>query len=961
MATESAVDIRTVGPDVPFKVDIQTQEIIDLSIKYLDLKPVTNAVSFERENIPTVDGLFSEEIFGKTVDERKRTYGYIELNTTIIHPFIYEILTKLQQNISKCCAGEGCWKVTDKGDLIRLKDDDPEANPENTGMDWFVKNYPKIKWKRNNSRERNERIDTLETLEPKDIFLTKFLVQPVFYRDVEGGNDSGPKKIPPINKEYINLIRYAKSLSQKTIMFIGNTAKYQIQLTTLKIHRYFRQLIEKSDGFFNLYVVGRSPDYGHRSVISCMVLDQFDTPDEVPIDVNHCGIPLAEVCVTLFPFIVRWVSNYLTEQFESAGKHIQVINNKGEVISAEMINPMDDYTTDLIKKRIDKYIDNYESRFEPVYVTLKREGSDELVKQPLVFAGRPFDPKNPNAEGSAPIAHRPFTWTDLLYIAAVEVSSDKSTWVTRYPLTTYTGIFPCMIHVMSTIKTEPIKLRVNGIEREYPYYPVIDTDATPEQVSVAFNDTLNMDNSFLEAIKGDYDGDQVSHRALFSNEANEETANIITSKKHYLDCQGKLTRTLGNEGILGLYAMTQFYPNKAKPASLAAVNEIINTNYKNIGVKKLTEWFGYTSDIETKKIKKPKYINYDTFTLTAGQYTNKKEIETTLGLIAFNKICIEPYVMEILPDGYWNIPLSDKGYQMLFDQVATALKYDRISIDKLWPFLKAVQFYGYKATTIFASSMTTASILPDKKIMEKRNEFFKNNPNPTLEEVTSLEDELSAMLQKKIDDDTSRSLFASGAKAKVNDQLKNINTMIGPVFNPATNQYDVIKSNYVEGFAKHEIPMAGNMVVSASYPKAVGTADAGYVTKQFYALFGATVVDKDGTDCHTKSYLNLTYTENTWKSLEGQNVMINETEYVTVTDQNYKQFINKPIKVRSPMCCTGKKICSVCAGRRPYEMEMENIGINFALVPNTFLNAGMKKFHTSKVKLSSVKNDQLFI
>lgn len=257
--------------------------------------------------------------------------------------------------------------------------------------------------------------------------------------------------------------------------------------------------------------------------------------------------------------------------------------------------------------------------------------------------------------------------------------------------------------------------------------------------------------------------------------------------------------------------------------------------------------------------------------------------------------------------------------------------------------------------------MTEATMVPDKKIIARRDQFFKDNKNPTLEEVAKLEDELTGMLKDKIDADTSRTFFASGAKAKVDDQLKNINTMIGPVYNPGTGKFDIIKSSYMEGFSKEDIPKAGNMVVSASYPKSVGTADAGYVTKEFYALFGATVVDRPGSDCHTKSYLNLTYTEDNWKDLEGQNVMVSDDKFVTVTDENYKQFINKPIKVRSPMCCTGKKICSVCAGSRPYEMDMINIGINFATVPNTFVNAGMKKFHSSRVKLSTVNNTNLFI
>ena len=38
---------------------------------------------------------------------------------------------------------------------------------------------------------------------------------------------------------------------------------------------------------------------------------------------------------------------------------------------------------------------------------------------------------------------------------------------------------------------------------------------------------------------------------------------------------------------------------------------------------------------------------------------------------------------------------------------------------------------------------------------------------------------------------------------------------------------------------------------------------------------------------------------------------------------------------------------------------IKNIGITFATIPNTFLNAGMKKFHTSKINMNHVDPDKL--
>lgn len=496
---EDNFHIKRVGPDTPMTIDIQTAEIIRKSIEYLGLRPVTNPIGFEKDGIPTINGLFSDIIFGVTSEERKRQWGYIDLNTKIVHPFIYKVLTKLQQNIGECCQGQGAWKLTKDGELVKCKENDPEYNPNNTGMDYFISILPKIKFKANKSRERKERIDLIRSYNPEEFIIDKWFVQPVFYRDMEK-TGNGPASKPPINNNYLNLIRYAKSLNFNNSL-LGNMAKYNIQMETLKIHDNFMEIISKSgtNGFFKDFVVGKSSDYGCRSVISCPVLDQYDKPSDNPIDTNTCGIPLSEVCVILFPFIQKWITDYLTNQFESISNKIPVYKN-GKVELIETDDPMSDYSPDFIKKKIDKWIDSFESRCEPITV---RCVDGEVY--PVAFFGRPFndnDIKNPNKE-EFPIASRPFTWTDLLYIAAVECSEDKHVWVTRYPLVSYAGVYPDKIHVLSTINTEPMVLRIEGQDKVFKYYPKIEKNMSLAQISTMFNDTITMDNSFLDAIGGD--------------------------------------------------------------------------------------------------------------------------------------------------------------------------------------------------------------------------------------------------------------------------------------------------------------------------------------------------------------------------------------------------------------------------------------------------------------------------
>lgn len=540
--------MATVGPNSPMQLNLQTQDVIEMNIDMLKLGQVSNPISFERGDIPTVNGLFSDLIFGTTQEERRRNWGWIDLRTKVFHPYIYEVLCRVQLNIDKCCKGEGVWKIDKHHQLVPAKEGEEGYNEENTGMDWLIENFKYIHFRRNLSRERDERLDLLATLKPEEFFIDKWLVIPVFFRDVENRTGSN-MKIPPVNNEYVDLIRYANSIETETIGFFNNMAKYNMQKTLVAIRKRFQQLVEKSKGFFHQSIMGKSQDYGFRSVISCAVLNDYDKPQDCPIDIIHTGIPLAEVCVGLFPFIRRWIINYMTSSFEMATNQFPIISNEdGKIASVKVDDVMSMYTPEYVKKRIDKWIDNYESRFDPVEIPCDDGKLHKIAFRGVPYSGRPSSPE------ASTISNRPFTWTDLLYIAAEDCVKDKTTWIVRYPIVTHMSTFPSKIHVMSTVKTMPVLL--DG--KIYKWYPVVDPNAPKKVVSTSFNDTVNMSNMYLDVMNGDYDGDTISARIPFTVEANQESEEIINSIKQYLNAQGNMVRNVKNESNLMLYNLTKY-------------------------------------------------------------------------------------------------------------------------------------------------------------------------------------------------------------------------------------------------------------------------------------------------------------------------------------------------------------------------------------------------------------------
>lgn len=379
-----------------------------------------------------------------------------------------------------------------------------------------------------------------------------------------------------------------------------------------------------------------------------------------------------------------------------------------------------------------------------------------------------------------------------------------------------------------------------------------------------------------------------------------------------------------------------------------------------LGIKMQTHLFGRTCDPKTKKINSPRYNVTDRVKLKANEYINTKDIDTTLGRIVFNKICVEEYIKDIVPDHYWNTPLDKKGVSKLFKTVAEALKYGKIDTEHVWQWEKAIEFYSLKAAIIYNPSYNADLLIPRKDLIKERDEFIKNNPNATTADFADFEEKITSEAEKKLDANDGIGLYKSGARGTIDDQYKNISIMIGPVYNPATATMEPVTSNFIEGFSKEDLPKAGNMLISAAYPKSCATADSGYITKQYYAAFQSVYVDEDGTDCGTKSYINTKITESNFNKYEFQYVMENGKP-VMLSQDNKSKYVNKFVKLRSPMCCLGENVCSICAGRFPYITGTRNIGITFATIPNAAVNAGMKKFHKSAISMDDVDIDSLIV
>lgn len=145
---------------------------VDKFVEVNMLREVSDPVLLERDKTPTTNGLFSYEIFGRLGSaSRKTTFAYIDLKGHYLHPLVYKNLKRLDRKIEECIMGDGTFSINENGELVR------DVNGEN-GIDFLYKNWSKLKFKKTQSNERNERVRMIESLAKNEIFMSKQIVMP---------------------------------------------------------------------------------------------------------------------------------------------------------------------------------------------------------------------------------------------------------------------------------------------------------------------------------------------------------------------------------------------------------------------------------------------------------------------------------------------------------------------------------------------------------------------------------------------------------------------------------------------------------------------------------------------------------------------------------------------------------------------------------------------------------------
>ena len=520
---------------------------VDDFVKKNNLVEITNPVIFDTSSNPTSDGLLSNTIFGITKESRASTFAYISLKKKFLQPLVYRIWSKVDSKIKSVIHGIGTYSVDKSGNIV----EDPKGD---NGIDFLRKNLDKIKFRETDSIKRERYIKFLND-NRKNFFTDKLIVIPPFFRDIKV--DGGKISVGDINKLYINVMVSASAIGDSTEygFSIGKSVEGRLQEGLIEIYKWFGTGTDSNPngglpgkfGVIRRANLSKTTDYATRLVMSAPKLD-VENMEDIRADFDYSVLPMTSAAANFFPFVIFHMRRFFENEFIGDTKY-PILDKDGTIIYGEIEDYQIQFSDEVLKKELDRFIHGYSDRFRPVKVLCRVKGKQEYLD--LKWKGFYKEP-----DVKALKNERPLTWCDVIYMACEEAVKDRMILITRYPIDTFYNEFATKIRLASTIETEEAVFD----DVVYTHYPKIRKEDIGKDTSSSFIDTMNICNGYLDSIGGDYDGDMVTIKGVYTDEANAELKKQLASNIHFINLGGNPVISTSKESIQAIYAMTLTLP-----------------------------------------------------------------------------------------------------------------------------------------------------------------------------------------------------------------------------------------------------------------------------------------------------------------------------------------------------------------------------------------------------------------
>lgn len=527
-------------------------------IKKRNVKEVTSSfIRTPSSNELDPNGIFSQEIFGQIAsEERMLLFGFINLKVKIFHPKVFKSIATLKSYYTDIMAGN-VFAIFDEqlGDFIKTTSDDPNSN---TGYNFFMSNFDKIKFKETDSLTRKDKLETINKFKTERI-MEKYLVSVAGIRDIH--ISSTKDSYDEINKLYINLLTLCRAIPDYGHdNEIYDNLKYAIQKKAIEIYDYIGNIMQGKTSWLEDKFLKRTVTLGARNVISASHIQGMSPKDPRVLKHNECMIGVYHAAKILQPIFMFYLKKIFFNQIINPNvTQISVIDPKTLKITYKEIDSKiknQFITEEGLENIINRFeYDNF--RKQPVsikdingienYLFLIYDIGDKIqILRDINLLGNDYDKSK----------LRPLTYLEMFYIAANHACSGRHGINCRYPVANDDSIKTPKLHLISTQPDRHVKL-VNMFQdiededikfNELYHFPILNNSCV---------DTLIVHPFSLATYGGDYDGDMLNAFAALSKESNKEIDDYHNSIRSVIKSNGEFRVKFDDLTYIGIYSLTR--------------------------------------------------------------------------------------------------------------------------------------------------------------------------------------------------------------------------------------------------------------------------------------------------------------------------------------------------------------------------------------------------------------------
>jgi len=333
-------------------------QFLDIEGFTKNLTPVTSSDYLTKDGGFSINGLFSETIFGTIgSDDRRVNFSFIFLNSKVVHPTALRLLYGLNRKIEKFLSTEQNFSLDKNGELIEDQDGV-------SGISAFIELYPRLKIRKDTDR-RTKIINSLnKEYEKGNLFIDKLPIIPPGFRDAYQ-NEDNEWVVDKMNDYYLTIMKRASNVkSSEGSGILYDLINYGLQQAIVEHDKFIQTRISKKHGLIRNQMLGKRIDFSSRAVIT-------PGPD---LKVNEIGVPF-RMALTLFePFIIHRIlhsgavdTNNLNDEMEKhVGAPLSVDTVRKVIKSIRVGDKLPDSLTNIFKEATEAVMQNR-------YVVAKRD------------------------------------------------------------------------------------------------------------------------------------------------------------------------------------------------------------------------------------------------------------------------------------------------------------------------------------------------------------------------------------------------------------------------------------------------------------------------------------------------------------------------------------------------------------------------------------------------------------